>query len=731
MRRFVAPFIAGCCLMAQANLPKDSKDWAGYVERWRDAPHAPLTLVGSEAVLSSQSRRQDDEIIRLLVCGDIARQPMSEPEWTRLMATRGATSSRWVALDPKGQVIAEGSTLARGEALLDLLRSQGQIPAWEKLERFLSENPESGDALTQRISWSLMFAQNRFRALVDQGRAERQTPPGALLPAGRFKSADDAEVAYHEAAESLERLARLPDAWRFQDFQLLALVLQQFDGAASARLRTALGLMADITLEAWQRHPRSGGLDAFKNGLGLDGLGAFWFACASAAQGKTPQPPRLTTAPGQAWMPEDLVMFATFCLKLNGHCEELLAFVDALPTPDLAQIRNAADRKAAQQYIDLCQFTRISALGMLGRWSEATETLQEVRLGSGAGWPEIASALKRDLMPPEGGPGSLNPQPKPPESFLDVLKWPAIQPTPGTPVMPDSPEPKPLRIVVWGQAPAIAQIEAPELAAWGPGEAAWSVAGKSDIAVFKRIGFAPPCWAVFRDENTVLNGALGVPDAAKVAAALALNGLSRLQRLDAFIQQHPDHEDARRDRWDLLRARKPHPALEARLMEDAVRAGIPLDFPPDDPWVQQAAPWRQAAKRFRPEVESALRRWPRDPLLWRIWISWRPFMAEDKSILPSTLAFAESLPVFGSMDPWRASLPKQVHEAIAKECLEGRRFQPMLNWFQSAMNGLPPKFDMNGNNPGARPPQEATIREALAAALKALGRSDAHINTEK
>jgi len=716
--------------MAQTNLPKSSKDWAGYVERWRDAPHAPLTLMGSEAVLSSKSRRQDDETIRLRVCDDIGWQTLSEAEWTRLMATRGTPSSRWVALDPKGQVIAEGSILVRGKALADLLRNQGQTPAWEKLDRFLSENPESGDALSQRLSWSLRFAQNRFLALVDQGRAERLTPPGALLPLGRFRNADDAEVAYREASETLERLARLPDGWRFQDRYLLGLVLQIFDGAASGRLRAALGLMADITLEAWQRNPRSGGLNAFKNGLELDGLGTFWFACASAAQGKTPLPPRLTAAPDQAWTPEDLVLFASSCLRTNGQWDALLAFVDALPTPDLAQIKLAGARKAAQQYIELCQLTRMNALGRLGRWGEATEILQEVRLKSGAGWPEIASALERDLMPLEDGTESPSPQPTPPQSFLDVLKWPAIQPTPGTPVMPDSPEPKPLRIVVWGQAPAIAQIEAPELAAWGPSEAAWSVAGKSDIAVFKRIGFAPPCWAVFRDENTVLNGALGAPDPAKVAAALALNGLSRLQRLDAFIQQHPDHEDARRDRWDLLRARKPNPALEARLIEDAVHAGIPLDFPPDDPWVQQAAPWRQAAKRFRPEVESALRRWPRDPLLWRIWISWRPFMAEDKSILPSTLAFAESLPVFGSMDQWRASLPKHVHEAIAKECLESRHLQPMLEWFQSAVNGLPQRFDMNGNIIRARPIQEATIREGLATALKALGRSDAQTRTD-
>ena len=730
MRRFAVPLMAGCCLMAQTPLPRTSKDWAGYVERWRDAPHAPLTLVGSEAVLSSKARRQDDETIRLRVCGDIGWQTLSEAEWTRLMATRGATSSRWVALDPKGQVIAEGPTLARGEALLDLLRSQGQIPAWEKLERFLSENPESGDALSQRLSWSLMFAQNRFLALVDQGRAERQTPPGALLPSGRFKNADDAEVAYREASETLERLARLPDAWRFQDFQLLALVLQQFDGAASGRLRAALGLMADITLEAWQRHPRSGGLDAFKNGLGLDGLGAFWFACASAAQGKTPMPPRLTAAPDQAWAPEDLVLFATFCLKLSGHCDALLAFVDALPMPDLTQIKRAEDRKAAQQYLELCQLTRISALGTLGRWGEATEILQEVRLRSGAGWPEIASEMKRDLAPPEAGTGSLAPRPTPPQSFLDVLKWPALQPTTG-PSAQDAPAPKPLRIVVWGQTPAKAEVEASELAAWSPSEAVWRLADKTDLAVFKRIGFTPPCWAVFRDENTVLNGALGAPDPARVAAALALNGSSRLQRLDAFIQQHPDHEDARRDRWDLLRARKPQPALESRLIEDAIRAWIPLDFPPDDPWVQHAAPWQQAAKRFRSEVESALRRWPRDPLLWRIWVSWRPFMAEDKSILPSTLAFAEGLPVFGSMDLWRASLPKQVHEAIAKECLETRHFQAMLDWFQSAANGLPPKFDMNGNNSGAQPPQEATIREGLGAALRALGRSDALVRIER
>lgn len=216
---------------------------------------------------------------------------------------------------------------------------------------------------------------------------------------------------------------------------------------------------------------------------------------------------------------------------------------------------------------------------------------------------------------------------------------------------------------------------------------------------------------------------MGEPDPVRVASALALNGLSRLQRLDAFIRKHPDHEDARKDRLALLRSRKPHPALESRMVEDAVGAGVPLDFSSDDPWVIHPALWQQAAKKARVEWEAALRRWPQNPLLWRIWLSWRPFMDADKPTRPSTLNFAESLSVFGPRDRWRVGLPVVVHQAIAKECLERQRFQAMADWFQASWKGLLKKDgEYRDYQDFLGLPQSTIIHEALVAALKAQGR---------
>ncbi|HEX9009185.1 MAG TPA: hypothetical protein VF804_02370, partial [Holophagaceae bacterium] len=145
-------------------------------------------------------------------------------------------------------------------------------------------------------------------------------------------------------------------------------------------------------------------------------------------------------------------------------------------------------------------------------------------------------------------------------------------------------------------------------------------------------------------------------------------------------RNHPDHLDARKERYDLVRARMPQPALEARLVEDAAAAWLPLDFGPEAPWISDPDRWRTAARKLVPEVQATLERWPDSSPLWLAWMSWAAFLAKP----PSVLAFARDLPVFGSRSAWAANLPAGVHRAILREGRQARRFQDLDDWFSGA-----------------------------------------------
>jgi hypothetical protein len=159
---------------------------------------------------------------------------------------------------------------------------------------------------------------------------------------------------------------------------------------------------------------------------------------------------------------------------------------------------------------------------------------------------------------------------------------------------------------------------------------------------------------------------------------------SRIHVLDDFVAKHPEHLGARRDRLALVRARMPQPALESRLIEDAAKTFLPLDFGPDAPWITDLEGWRAQARKVVPELESVLQRWPDNRGLWRAWIAWSAFLPKP----PSVLAFAAGLPVFEAHGTWTSQLPAEVHRAVAKECREARKLGSMADWFEGAWSSL-------------------------------------------
>jgi hypothetical protein len=191
---------------------------------------------------------------------------------------------------------------------------------------------------------------------------------------------------------------------------------------------------------------------------------------------------------------------------------------------------------------------------------------------------------------------------------------------------------------------------------------------------------------------------------------------SRIHLLDDFVAKHPEHLDARRDRLALVRARMPQAALESRLIEDAAKTFLPLDFGPDVPWITDLEGWRAQARKVVPELESVLQRWPDKAGLWRAWISWSAFLPKP----PSVLAYAAGLPVFDAREAWTSQLPAEVHRAVIKECREARKVGPMADWFEGAWSSLV------SQPPGMGLPQDAgrekAIYEGYRETLTLLGR---------
>ena len=85
-----------------------------------------------------------------------------------------------------------------------------------------------------------------------------------------------------------------------------------------------------------------------------------------------------------------------------------------------------------------------------------------------------------------------------------------------------------------------------------------------------------------------------------------------------------------------------------------------------------------------PQLEETLRTWPGQAELWRAWLAWAPFAKPD----PSPLPLLESLPLWSEKPGWEATLPGEVHLAVAAAYRRRGDFQAMRDWFQEAWRGL-------------------------------------------
>ena len=177
-----------------------------------------------------------------------------------------------------------------------------------------------------------------------------------------------------------------------------------------------------------------------------------------------------------------------------------------------------------------------------------------------------------------------------------------------------------------------------------------------------------------------------MPDANLLATQLGAAGLTKLQRLNAFIQKHPSHLDARRERLALTRPRLPNSVLEPLVAEDAARTWTAITRGNDDPWRPEPALWQREAKNLLPELEAAVERWPRNASLWRTWLGWNALKADPKSVYQ----YASSIETWGDRHIWAGHLPHELHTAVGEELRKAKRFQDMREWFQMGWEGMRP-----------------------------------------
>ncbi|HEX9009770.1 MAG TPA: hypothetical protein VF804_05340, partial [Holophagaceae bacterium] len=663
--------------------------WEAFLQTWRKTAHAPLNLLVPASWDTQATLAADPVMLQLSVTGDLRIQPLSglDLEQTRQARTWGQTP-HWLALDRKGDVLDEGVAAPSGEALRGLLLSAGFQPTWDDLDHFLDLHPDHGMALSFRLGRAMNMARIRFRVLERQGAAEGARPiPGArwfrlspakILDPGRAVGWD------REVADTLRRLSRLPDGWRFGDDLILRFWLDFFGTAAAPEIGPPLRDLREGAQAAWQRLPDSGSPGALAGGghpTQVE-LGELWLACGrglSAGAGLSDLPP-LVPAPGRVW-PTLRTLNALASQAISAlEPAQVAPFLDRIPLVPPGARSGPDDWRTWRSIQTTLAFWRMVALTEQDRWPEANAALQEYRRLSGSEWAASRADLKRWFArrPEALLKGAPQPPEPAPQGFLGVFDLPAL---PDPPVPAGRPG---LRLVIWGK-PAWAADGASlrargPLAAYGPDELRQTEPGPGDTSRLLAAGFPAQGWAVFRGDSDILARGETAPDPDRLALQLEGVAPSRLQVLDAFLRNHPDHLDARKERYDLVRARMPQPALEARLVEDAAAAWLPLDFGPEAPWISDPDRWRAAARKLVPEVQATLDRWPDSSPLWLAWMSWAAFLAKP----PSVLAFARDLPVFGSRSAWAANLPAGVHRAILREGRQARRIQDLDDWFSGA-----------------------------------------------
>lgn len=618
----------------------------------------------------------------------------------RLWAERTLPAAQhWFVVSPEGDLIPGTGSSPAPEAFLDLLKSKGFVPRWERREAFLRSHPDQAEARLEALREALLLAiQHRLR--------NPQLAPDTPIP--------DTEPGRQEADElarfyenELEGFLQVPDPER-------------------GGINATLSLFRNLNRLGWHLAPRIEPLRTrlIQRFLSRIAMGGPLAAMALAEGGASCQRALLDLLPEvQPPVDLDLAEQVSFALATSPALlspEEVLETLKRVDPPQArsrwgaffpqaspgSRLRSNLHLRRLRCHLQLGQTQKArEQLGLLRGFQEfrtSEPAAMEAALGryhvSLSGFPELRSLLALPLPP-----------------TLDS----------------DRAFPPPLRLCLLEGGPWTeswrALRKAPELRQWSLWELRWEELPPPAADLLRRRKDWPPGprWALCLNDEVLFN-ASQCPTAAHLADRLREQAPPLLEVLTDHLKAHPGCPSALRYRQNLLAARMPDPCFEAQLAEDSAGLEGAWPFFVAEDWSPDPKTWAPQAVRILPLVEAQLRRWPSNPGLWGRWARW----AEIHPRQPSILTLLDEMPFWQKESDWQDRLPQPVQLAVAEAFRREKRYEEMRVWFQASwdrwLEGFPSML-ATLDPPSRKEPLEACEKGILAPlreSLKALGRED-------
>lgn len=582
--------------------------------------------------LSAGWSRTDPEM-RLLWNEELRIDAPTEAQVQALWEKQGwnLDDPRIVLVGAEDRVVASWRGEPRAGEVLAALKGSGWASRQERLQDFLREHPDQGQA---RLALIQIFAARARRLDPDQDAALSAANATALQA-------------------QLERLRELPDwagrasgqAWTFT----LRNLLDRDPAPVGTDLRRHL--REDVEAEIL-RNPAIGG------------LWSLWGLLAAAPGDAESLIARLPRLPGQALLPTGAVQPLVEYHLRTGACAALEALASRMIPETPTWSADASWRSA-----------RVAALFGQRRKEEAFRTMQSDQ----EALPEVGflgrvMGLLPLLQQLPSEDAYLTPDDRV-RLFNTVNEGGQLARAKAKARRADEDEKAPvLRLEVAG-GPAWAKDWAglakhPAFDEWGPSELAFgTLEGTPWQSLRERKGWGPEARWILRKGDDVFASGTEAPTAQALADAARAQGEPRLAQLRKLMKEHPDLLAARSLRLAYLKERMPHSRLEALLLEDAQKvesAFLPEGFKP------LPELWAGPARRKATELEGALARWPQNLPLWRAWLDWSQVTGQGDAA-----ALLQGLPKPLLAPGEEGPLPTEVAGSIADRLQEQGRLKEL------------------------------------------------------
>lgn len=620
--------------------------------------------------------RQDDELLRLRIEGQLSMIPLDPRSAGELWQARGwGVQSHWLLVSVRGEEAGDGPGVPKGETILGLLRGRGLKPRWEERRAFLKENPGNGEAWSDEVMKAARLARLRMKRLEVQGTALRgsshhlghEIPSLGLAdpnPETREAQADD---VFKDLAVALQGAQGVEGWWK--GIVDVSMLFPAMGASNSPRMRKVCQSLAE-ELEQALLHKGS-----------EVGLESRWISFRAVAGQSVKVLPEMVSLPGEPGPSATILMACITNLAEEKDWEGALSLLDRISGQKVQEAWTPETWEGWCFYQSFLAGLRIRPLWELGRKEDARRAVETMRAWAGPEWPKIGGevVLVGSLIQGES-------------FFQDALLEPPL-PKPPMPAQRASVRMALMGLPSW-RADWGALRESRSLLSWAPGELQWVHLKEDEAQRLRNLNRwgSEPRWAMLRGSEVLLTGRQ-CPNPETLASVLEKEQPSRLQRLNELLERYPQHLGLRRRRMALLKARMPEPRLEELLAEDARATCEPehmgltplgLDFGPDASWKPDPRLWQWSAQQVLPRLERLLRAWPSHPGFWKAWLAWARFHPSR----PSIVSFAGTLSLWQSRDRWIGALPPEVHRMVAGELRADKNYPEMLRWFEDAWRGV-------------------------------------------